>query len=45
LKMQNAHIPIFMQLFSATGEISRVTTGERHANLLLDTLYMLGVLL
>jgi hypothetical protein len=39
LKMQNAHIPIFMQLFSATGEISRVTTGERHANLLLDTLY------
>jgi hypothetical protein len=39
VNMQNAHIPIFMQLFSATGQISRATRGERHANLLLDTLY------
>jgi hypothetical protein len=38
LNMQNAHIPIVMQLFSGIGQISRLTTGERDANLLLDTL-------
>jgi hypothetical protein len=40
LKKDNAHIPTFMQRFSATRQISRVITGERHANLSLDSLYL-----